>query len=115
MKGEPMQVIPEELASAAEHVGNIGTRLEEANAVAGLPTSGILPAGADEVSAAIAPLFNNQSAIYQELAARAKAFHQQFTQLLGTADSAYTEAEQAAFQALRDAISELESPLVPLF
>ena len=29
-----MQVIPEELASAAEDVGNIGTRLEEANAVA---------------------------------------------------------------------------------
>jgi hypothetical protein len=115
MKGEPMQVIPEELASAVEDVGNIGTMLEEAHAVAALPTSGILPAGADEVSAAIAPLFNNQSAIYQELAARAKAFHQQFTQLLGTADSAYTEAEQAAFQALRDAISELESPLVPLF
>ena len=110
-----MQVIPEELASAAEDVGNIGTRLEEANAVAALPTSGILPAGADEVSAAITPLFNNQSAVYQELAAQAKVFHQQFTQLLGAAGITYTDAEQAAFQALRDAISELESPLRPLF
>jgi hypothetical protein len=105
-----MQVIPEELASAAEDVGNIGTTLEEAHTVAALATSGILPAGADEVSAAITPLFNNQSAIYQELGARAKAFHQQFTQLLGAAGIAYTEAEQAAFQALRNAISELESP-----
>jgi hypothetical protein len=110
-----LQVIPEELASAAEDVGNIGTRLEEANAVAALPTSGILPAGADEVSAAITPLFNNQSAVYQELAAQAKVFHQQFTQLLDAAGITYTDAEQAAFQALRNAISELESPLVPLF
>jgi PE-PPE domain/PE family len=110
-----MRVVPEELASAAQDVGNIGARLEEANAAAALPTSGILPAGADEVSAAITPLFNNQSAIYQELAAQGKAFRQQFAQLLAEGGTAYTEAEQAAFQALRDAITELESPLDPLF
>ena len=110
-----MQVVPEELASAAEDVGNIGTALEEANALAALPTSSILPAGADEVSAAITPLFINQSAIYQELAAQGRAFRQQFVQLLGAAGIAYTETEQGAQQALRNAISELESPLNPLF
>jgi hypothetical protein len=110
-----MRVVPEELASAAQDVGNIGARLEEANAAAALPTSGLLPAGADEVSAAITPLFNNQSAIYEELAAQGKAFRQQFAQLLAEAGTAYTGAEQLAFQALRDAISELESPLRPLF
>ncbi len=110
-----MQVIPEELASAAEDVGNLGTMLEEANASAALPTSGILPAGADAVSAAITPLFNNQSAIYQELAAQVDALHQQFTRLLRVAGIAYTEAEQAAQQALGDAITELESPFDPLF
>ena len=39
-----MRVIPGELATAAEDLGNIGTRLEEVNAVAALPTSSILPA-----------------------------------------------------------------------
>jgi hypothetical protein len=110
-----MQVVPEELASAAEDVGNIDTALEEANALAALPTSGILPAGADEVSAAITPLFINQSAIYQDLAAQGRAFRQRFVQLLGAAGIAYTETEQGAQQALRNAISELESPLNPLF
>src|ERR1700739_183686 len=110
-----MQVIPDELASAAEDVRNIGTTLKEANALAALPTSGIVPAAADEVSAAITHLFNNYSTVYQELAAQAEAFHQWFTQLLGVAFTAYTETEQATQQALRDAISELESPLAPLF
>ncbi len=110
-----MQVVPEELASAAEDVGNIGTALEEANALAALPTSSILPAGADAVSAAITPLFINQSAIYQELAAQGRGFRQRFVQLLGAAGIAYTETEQGAQQALRSAISELESPLNPLF
>src|ERR1700747_3247755 len=62
-KENPMQVIPGELASAAKDIGNLGTMLEEANPFAGLPTSSILPAAADEVSAAIASLFNNHSTI----------------------------------------------------
>lgn len=110
-----MQVIPVDLASAAQEVGSIGTMLEEANAFAAAPTSTILPAGADAVSAAIAPLFNNQSAIYQELAAQGKAFQQRFVQLLDAAGIAYTEAEEAAQQGLRNAIGELESPFDPLF
>jgi hypothetical protein len=86
-QGQGLQVIPEELASAAEDIGNIGTRLEEAHAIAALPTSGIVPAGADEVSAAIAPLFNSYSTTFQEAAAQGAAFHLRFTQLLGAAAS----------------------------
>lgn len=110
-----MQVVPEELASAAEDVGNIGTILEEANAYAALPTSTVLPAGGDAVSAAITPLFNDQSTVYQELAVRVSAFHREFTRLLSAAGAAYTETEQAAQQALRDAIGEMESPLASFF
>jgi hypothetical protein len=110
-----MQVIPQELASAAQDVANIGTTLEEANTAAALATSTILPAGADEISAAITPLFNNHSISYQALAAQGQAFHQRFTQLLGAARAFYTEAEQGAQQALRDAISAAESPLAPIF
>jgi PE-PPE domain-containing protein/PE family protein len=115
VKGEPVRVVPGELATAAEDVGNIGTRLVEANAAAALPTSTILPAAADEVSAAITSLFNNQSAAFQEEAARGAAFHLEFTQLLGAAFNAYTGTEQAALQALRDAISEVEAPFSSFF
>src|SRR6516165_9169605 len=98
-----MQVIPQELASAAQNVANIGTTLEEANTAAALATSTILPAGADEISAAITPLFNNHSISYQARGAQGQAFHQRFTQLLGAARAFYTEAEQGAQRALRDA------------
>ncbi len=107
-----MQVIPGGLASAAQDVGRIGAALEEANAAAALRTSSVLPAGADEVSAAITPVFIDQSRIYRELAAQGQAFEQGFMRLLGAADVAYVEAEQAAEQALRDAVGELESPLI---
>jgi PE-PPE domain/PE family len=110
-----MRVVPVGLALAADDVANLGTLLDEASAYAALPTSGIPPAGADAVSAAITPLFNNQSSLYQELATQVKAFHQQFTQLLRAAAVAYVETEEAAEQALRDAITALESPFDPLF
>lgn len=103
-----------DLASAAEDVGNIGVLLEEANAVAALPTSGIPPAGGDAVSAAVTPLFNDQAALYQELAAQGDVFRRRFIQLVEAAGAAYTETEQAAQQALRDAIGRLEAPLDPL-
>ncbi|MCV7092778.1 PE family protein [Mycobacterium interjectum] len=109
-----MQVVPGELASAAQDVGRIGAALEGASAFAALRTSSVLPAGADEVSAAITPLFLHQSRIYRELAAEADAFEQRFRQLLAAAGVAYIETDQAAQQALRDAVGELESPLIPL-
>ncbi|OBG42439.1 hypothetical protein A5672_11505 [Mycobacterium alsense] len=109
-----MQVVPAGLASAADAVGNLGVVLEEAGAAAALPTSDIPPAGADAVSAAITPLFTAQSAVYQELAAQGDAFRRRFIELLTAANAAYAETEQAAQQALRDAITTLEAPLVPL-
>jgi len=110
-----MRVIPDELAAAADDVGDIGAMLDDANAVAALRTSGILPAAADEVSAVITPLFNNQSTMYQQLAAPCAAFQQRFVQLLGVAGIAYADSEQAAQQALRDAIGDVESPFSSFF
>jgi len=104
-----MHVVPGELASAAADIGDIGASLENANAVAALPTSSILPAGTDEVSVAVTSLFNDQSTIYRGLAAQATAFHQRFAQLLGAAPTAYTEIEQAAQQALRNVTCGLEN------
>jgi hypothetical protein len=61
------------------------------------PASASGPAGADEVSAAIARLFVTHAQQYQALAAQAEAVHQQFVNALNAAAGAYahTEAAQA--------------------
>lgn len=48
---------PEAVASAASDLAGIGSVIGEANAAAVVPTTGVIPAAADEVSAAIAALF----------------------------------------------------------
>ncbi|WP_440347276.1 PE family protein, partial [Mycobacterium tuberculosis] len=42
--------------------------------------SGLLAAGADEVSAALASLFSGHAVSYQQVAAQATALHDQFVQ-----------------------------------
>ena len=48
---------PEILQSAATDLGSIGSTINTANAAAAAPTTQVLAAGADEVSAAIATVF----------------------------------------------------------
>jgi PE family len=50
--------VPEALAAVANDVANIGSALGTAHAAAAAPTTGVLAAGADEVSAAVAGLFS---------------------------------------------------------
>ena len=50
--------VPEFVASAATDLSNIGSTLTAANAVAAAPTTGVLAAAEDEVSAAIASVFS---------------------------------------------------------
>ncbi|MCV6987173.1 PE family protein [Mycobacterium shinjukuense] len=52
---------PEMLAAAAQHLAGIGASLSAANAAASASTVRLLPAGADEVSAAIAALFGTHA------------------------------------------------------
>ena len=59
-------VIPQALADAVSSLENLGAQIESANIVASLPTTGILPAAADEVSAAITSLFNAHGGGYQQ-------------------------------------------------
>jgi hypothetical protein len=53
-----------------EHVANIGSVLGTANAAAAAPTTEVLAAGADDVSAAVAELLSGHAPFYQTLAAR---------------------------------------------
>src|SRR6516225_1599364 len=96
---------PEYVAAAASDLANIGSSISSANAAAMAPTSGVLAAGADEVSAMIAALFSAHAQAYQALSAQAALFHTQFVQLMtgGSSEYALTEAANAALQSVEQA------------
>jgi PE family len=86
---------PEYVAAAATDLANIGSTISSANTAAMGPTSGVLAAGADEVSATVAALFDAHAQVYQALSAQAAYFHEQFVQLLNVGASHYALAEAA--------------------
>ena len=86
---------PEYVAAAASDLANIGSSLSTANMAALVPTSGVLAAGGDEVSAMIAALFSSHAQAYQALSEQAAAFHAQFVQLMNTGASQYALQEAA--------------------
>jgi PE-PPE domain/PE family len=86
---------PEVLASTAAQVDNIGSAIRTAGANAAGPTTGLVAAAEDEVSAAIANLFGAYGQEYQAMVSQATAFHSEFTAALTAAASTYAEAETA--------------------
>jgi hypothetical protein len=70
---------PEYVTAAASDLANVASTISEANAAAAAPTSTVLAAGGDEVSAAVAAMFGAHAQAYQALSAQAAAFHQQFS------------------------------------
>ena len=100
---------PDALVTAASDLAGLGSSIGSANAVAAPPTTGLLSAAADEVSTQIAALFSDHASQYQQLSARAAAFHAQFVQALGQGASAYTAAESNAVQALTSAAGSVNA------
>jgi hypothetical protein len=86
---------PELLASAAADLQGIAGELNAAHAAAAAPTTGLVAAGADEVSTAVAALFSEHGQAFQALSAQASAFHTRFVQALSGAQGAYAAAEAA--------------------
>ncbi|WP_205875868.1 PE family protein [Mycobacterium camsae] len=84
---------PETLAAAATDVDGIAATLHAANAAAAGRTSGLLAAAGDEVSAAVADLFNAFGDEYQAVVQQASLFQSDFTRALSNAANAYTQAE----------------------
>ncbi|ORB87527.1 PE family protein, partial [Mycobacterium kansasii] len=60
-------VVPEVLVAATAEVAGIGSLVGAASAAALGPTTGLLAAGGDEVSAAVAALFSGHAQQYQVL------------------------------------------------
>jgi PE family len=86
---------PEMVASAASNLTSLGSMISEANAAAAGPTTGVVAAAGDEVSAGIASLFSSQARDFQALSAQAAAFHAQFVQALAGAGNSYAATEAA--------------------
>ncbi|CKP08057.1 PE-PGRS family protein [Mycobacterium tuberculosis] len=72
-----VMVSPELVVAAAADLAGIGSAISSANAAAAVNTTGLLTAGADEVSTAIAALFGAQGQAYQAASAQAAAFYAQ--------------------------------------
>src|SRR5258707_11731909 len=102
--------VPEAVAAAASDLAGIGSALTAANAAAALPTTGIVAAAEDEVSAAIAAVFGSHAQGYQTLSAQASAFHAQFEQALAAGGRAYAAAEAANASPLDQLLGLVDAP-----
>ncbi|MGH3968458.1 MAG: PE family protein, partial [Mycobacterium sp.] len=67
---------PEMLAAAALNLQGIGSAVTAENAAAAAPTTGVIPAAADEVSALTAAQFAAHASLYQSVSAQAAAIHE---------------------------------------
>jgi len=96
---------PQVLAGAASDLAGLGSTMSTANAAAAAPTTALVPAAADDVSAAIAAVFSAHGQGFQRLSAQVAAFHEQFVQSLTASANAYAAAEANAVQTLLNAVN----------
>jgi hypothetical protein len=89
---------PEALTAAAANLAGLGSAMSTQNAAAAPPTTGVVPAAADEVSALTAAQFAAHAQTYQAMSAQAAAIHELFVSTLTTSAGSYaaTEAANAA-------------------
>lgn len=86
---------PEALTAAASHLSAISSGFAAQNSAAAGPTTGVVPAAADEVSAAMAARFNAHAGLYQALSAQAAAYQQDLVATLHGSAGSYAAAEAA--------------------
>lgn len=86
---------PETLAVAAGQLDGIGSVLAARNAAAAVPTTGVAPAAADEVSALTAMQFGAHAEMYQTVSAQAVAIHDLFARTLAVSAGSYANTETA--------------------
>ncbi len=104
---------PAVVAAAASDLAGIGSAVGIASAMAAAPTTGLLAAGADEISAAVAVMFGAHAPQYQALSAQAAAFNDQFMRVLNAAAGAYASAEATNVQQV--ALATINAPTQAIF
>lgn len=86
---------PEVLSAVAGNLQAIGAAMAAQNVAAAVPTMGVIPAAADEVSALTAAQFASHAQVYQVVSAQAAAIHEMFVNTLATSAGSYAETEAA--------------------
>ena len=86
---------PETLATAARDLHAVSSAMAANNAAAATPTTGVVPAVADEVSALTAAQFVMHAQMYRRVSARAAAVHEVFTTTLAVSAGSYAATEAA--------------------
>jgi hypothetical protein len=86
---------PEALTAASATLQGIGSGVSAQNAAAAAPTTGVIPAAADAVSALTAAQFAAHAQMYQAVSAQAAAIHEMFVATLGTSAGSYAVTEAA--------------------
>ena len=93
-----LTVVPEAVAAASSNLENLGSALRGAGDAAVRRTTAIAPLGADEVSSAIARIFDSHGQEFAAVNARAASFHADFVKLLNGGAAQYVSAEIANAQ-----------------
>ncbi|WP_136623012.1 PE family protein, partial [Mycobacterium pseudokansasii] len=101
---------PQIMAAAALDMAIIGSTISEANAAAAVPTMGLLAAAEDEVSAAIAALFDSYAREYQALSAQMSTFHDQVVGALTAGAASYASAEAANMLPMEELLNLVNAP-----
>lgn len=92
-----VSVVPDSVAAAARDLEQIGSALSAA-VTGAAPTTAIAAAAQDEVSTAVARLFENFGQDFRVLNAEAQAFHDEFVGALNAGTAEYLSAEAANVQ-----------------
>lgn len=101
---------PDVVTAAASDLAGIGSSLSAATQAAAAPTMGVVAAGADEVSVALAALFSVHAQSYQAVSAQATAFHDLLVQTLSNGAGAYATAEAASVLPLQPTLNLGHAP-----
>ena len=86
---------PEALTTAVASLSSTGFALASQNVAAQIPTTGVVPPSADEVSALLAARFATQAQLYHQVSAQAAAIHEMFVATLNSSADTYAAAEAA--------------------
>jgi hypothetical protein len=87
---------PESLAAAVRVLHRVGSAIAAHNAAAAAPTTGVVPAAADEVSALTATQFAMHAQPYRGVSAQAVAIHEPFTTTLAIGGGSHAATEAAS-------------------
>lgn len=86
---------PEELSATAADLRRIGDALAAQSSAAAAPTTGVVPAAADAVSALTAAQFARHAQTYQSISKRAAVVHEMFVNTLQRSAQSYAATDAA--------------------